>query len=124
MKLRWVADDAATSLRERQFIDGGVVENLGLEGLRRFLRLSLAALPDVLIVSDASLYSAGAEYKRKVELLALLARSQNLSYEALHRQLYARSLLSKIGNPKIAYGSLFHSDPRGTTRAARHRRSV
>jgi hypothetical protein len=92
MRLRWVSDDAAATLKERKFVDGGVIENLGLEGLRRYLTQGAPPpdRPDVLIISDASQYSVGVEFKRKVELVRLLARSQNLSYEALHRQLYAR----------------------------------
>jgi predicted acylesterase/phospholipase RssA len=92
MRLRWVSDDSATALKERKFIDGGVVENLGVEGLRRYLTMGspLPDRPEVLIISDASQYSAGTEFKRKAELVRLLARSQNLSYTALHRQLYAR----------------------------------
>jgi hypothetical protein len=71
---------------------GGVVENLGLEGLRRYLTTGSPPPepPDVLLISDASQYGAGIEFKRKPELLRLLARSQSLSYAALHRQLYAR----------------------------------
>lgn len=92
MRLRWVSDDTATAITERKFVDGGVVENLGLEGLRRYLTLGshLPPRPDVLIISDASQYSASFEFRRKAEFVRLLARSQNLSYTALHRQLYAR----------------------------------
>src|SRR6185503_13334019 len=81
-----------TALKERKFIDGGVVENLGLEGIRRYLTLGSPppARPEVLIISDASQYSAGIEYKRKADLVKLIARSQSLSYTALHGQLYAR----------------------------------
>jgi len=95
MRLRWVSDDAATGLRERNFIDGGVIENLGVEGLRRYLTLSSSGSrapdrPDLLIISDGSQYSTGVGFKRKVELVRLLARTESLSYEALHRELYAR----------------------------------
>lgn len=92
MRLTWVPANGAGAVQERPFIDGGVIENLGLEGLRLFLRISGSrnAHPHLLIVSDASQYGAGATFKRKAELVRLLARSESLSYQALHRQLYAR----------------------------------
>lgn len=91
-RVAWVPRDGDGPVRERPFIDGGVIENLGLEGLRRFFRIggSQSAHPHLLIVSDASQYGAGAAFKRKAELVRLLARSESLSYQALHRQLYAR----------------------------------
>jgi hypothetical protein len=92
MRVNWVPADGAGAVKERPFIDGGVIENLGIEGLRRFFRISGSrnAQPHLLIISDASQYGGGAAFKRKAELVRLLARSENLSYQALHRQLYAR----------------------------------
>jgi len=76
----------------RRFVDGGVVENMGLEGLRQYLRwrrdmkLPLEK-PDVLIVSDASRPSMSAPLATKPELADLLARVQDISYSGLQRRL-------------------------------------
>lgn len=76
----------------RRFVDGGVVENMGLEGLRQYLRWRLAMKlplekPDVLIVSDASRPSLPAPLATKAELGDLLARVQDISYSAFQRRL-------------------------------------
>ena len=82
---------AAPAVPQR-FVDGGVVENMGLEGLRQYLRwrrdmkLPLEK-PDVLIVSDASRPSMPAPLATKAELGDLLARVQDISYSLLQHRL-------------------------------------
>jgi hypothetical protein len=79
------------------YIDGGVVENLGLEGLREYLRpkrdpakleTCRAGLPDVLIVSDASKADKDPRVKSKELRLTLLKEASSTSYLALHQKLY------------------------------------
>lgn len=79
----------------REFIDGGVVENLGVEGLRRYLTLPrsgqpLPPRPHVLIISDASQYTSTAKFGAKTEIISLLTRAEGISWSALHRHIYAR----------------------------------
>lgn len=86
---------AATKVRERKFLDGGIIDNLGVEGLRRYLTISapdgsLPARPHVVILSDASGYGSPESIGAKADIASLLQRSSDYSYEALHRHLYAR----------------------------------
>jgi predicted acylesterase/phospholipase RssA len=99
MRLRWAKPDeemeTATTPRRRAFIDGGVVDNLGLEGLRRYLTMPrlespLPPRPDVLVISDTSLYAGRAAFGAKAELVSVLVRAEELSWTALHRHVYAR----------------------------------
>ena len=87
-----------SNVKERLFTDGGVTENLGLEGLRHYLlrekKLSeklkgreLKA-PHLLIISDASFHGPPHNVSPELSVPELLARSQDVSYEYLHRQLY------------------------------------
>ncbi len=97
--IRWFApgkEAAPQTVVPRRFVDGGVVENLGLEGLKRYLRLRddlklEIHKPDVLIVSDASLPNTTTALPRKPELIDLMTRVQNISYDA-----YQRTLLSQF----------------------------
>jgi predicted acylesterase/phospholipase RssA len=97
--IRWFAaegEPGPQSVVRRRFVDGGVLENMGLEGLRRYLSLRKAMKldiekPDVLIVSDASLPSKGSPLPAKVELADLVRRLQDISYSA-----FSRSLLSQF----------------------------
>jgi predicted acylesterase/phospholipase RssA len=95
--IRWLPADAGvagtTTARERRFVDGGVVDNFGVEGLRRYLALpghdgALPARPNLLIISDASGYTGPGSFTP--DAVGLLSRSSAFTYEALHRQLYAR----------------------------------
>ena len=97
--IRWPAADdttrAATSVKDRKFLDGGIIDNFGVEGLRRFLTIAdvdgrLPARPHVLIVSDASGYGSPTSIDVKADVATLLERGTSYSYEALHRHLYAR----------------------------------
>jgi hypothetical protein len=98
-RLRWPkpgeAMETATTPTRRAFIDGGVVDNLGLEGLRRYLTMPrlespLPPRPDVLVVSDTSLYAGRAAVGAKDDLVSVLVRAEELSWTALHRHVYAR----------------------------------
>ena len=68
------------------------MENLGVEGLDKFRRLKGGGRPfdepDLSIISDASRRSRSDDLPMKVELLQLLSRSQEISYDSLHRFLY------------------------------------
>jgi len=97
--IRWPASDdttrSATSVKDRKFLDGGIIDNFGVEGLRRYLTIAnvdgrLPARPHVLIVSDASGYGSPAGIDAKADAATLLERGSNNSFEALHRHLYAR----------------------------------
>ncbi|OGB95415.1 MAG: hypothetical protein A3G35_02955 [candidate division NC10 bacterium RIFCSPLOWO2_12_FULL_66_18] len=91
-KIRWMPARGPGVPRIRRFVDGGVVENLGVEGLDKFRRLKGGGRPfdepDLSIISDASRRSRSDDLPMKVELLQLLSRSQGISYDSLHRFLY------------------------------------
>jgi predicted acylesterase/phospholipase RssA len=98
-RLRWPkpgeAMETATTPTRRAFIDGGVVDNLGLEGLRRYLTMPrlespLPPRPDVLVISDTSLYAGRAAVGAKDDMVSVLVRAEELSWTALHRHVYAR----------------------------------
>lgn len=87
--VRWLPARGSGEPRTRRFVDGGVVENLGVEGLDRFRRLKIGEkLPDLTIISDASRRSRSDDLPVKVELLQLLSRSQGISYDSLHQLVY------------------------------------
>ena len=97
--IRWPASDdstrAATAVKDRKFLDGGIIDNFGVEGLRRYLNIAdadgrLPARPHLLIVSDASGYGSPTGIDAKADAATLLQRGTDYSYEALHRHLYAR----------------------------------
>ena len=97
--IRWPASDdttrAAAAVKERKFLDGGIIDNFGVEGLRRYLTIReadgrLPPRPHVLIVSDASGYGSPTGIDAKADAATLLERGTSYSYEALHRHLYAR----------------------------------
>jgi hypothetical protein len=100
-RLRWPEYVAPLSgdppLTQRTFVDGGVVDNLGLEGLSRYLSLRLynndpAPLPVLVIISDASQYPVGTNFPTtKVGPLTSLTRALNMSWAALHRYMYSRA---------------------------------
>lgn len=74
---------------DRHYMDGGVVENLGLEGLRQFLLSdSTPAKPDILIVSDASKGDKDPDPGEKRFRFQLLKDASSASYQALHLHLY------------------------------------
>jgi hypothetical protein len=97
-RIMWapVAGDATSVfVMERKFIDGGVVENLGIQGLRRYLTLerprsSPPPRPHILLVSDATLRSQGKRIAPIASVLSVLERAEGISYDALHEHLFSR----------------------------------
>jgi hypothetical protein len=83
-----VAFDPVVIEGER-YIDGGVVENLGIGGLQQYLQAETARLPAVLIISDASLIPAAPPSWTKPSLLQMALRAQQTSYFAMHRWIYS-----------------------------------
>jgi hypothetical protein len=87
--LHWfAAGDRGATIVERKFIDGGVVDNLGLEGLHRYLRLREDApeeKPELLILSDAGLPTLPQPYRAKLGFVALVERASDLSFDALQK---------------------------------------
>ncbi|MBI1892887.1 MAG: patatin-like phospholipase family protein [Candidatus Rokubacteria bacterium] len=87
--IRWLPPAGADRLEKRRFVDGGVVENLGIEGLERFRVLEQEAgksvdAPDFTIISDASKYGTVDRLPPKVEFVQLVSRSQGITYGTLH----------------------------------------
>jgi len=78
-----------------RYIDGGVVENLGVAGLQDYLESrsgdgDLAALlPEVLILSDAGLIPEAPPGWTKPSVLQMAVRAQQTSYFAMHRWIYS-----------------------------------
>ncbi len=75
-------------IRDEYYIDGGVEENLGLEGLREVLKDKTREKPDILIISDASKGDAMPSAGTKKFRFSLLKEASTTSYQALHMQLY------------------------------------
>ena len=96
--IRWFAagkDLPNAPIVRRRFVDGGVLENIGLDGLVRYLRIRHALhlpldKPSVLIVSDASMPDTVSPLATKPELTDLLSRVQDISYSAYQRELLRR----------------------------------
>jgi hypothetical protein len=76
------------------YVDGGVVENLGIAGLQHYFRdhagdADLAGrLPGVLIISDMSLIPDDPVSWKKHSLLQMALRAQHASYFAMHQWIY------------------------------------
>jgi len=83
-----VAFDPVVIEGER-YIDGGVVENLGIGGLQQYLTGASRHLPRVLIISDASLIPAPPPSWTKPSLVQMALRAQQTSYFAMHRWIYS-----------------------------------
>ncbi|MHC4764750.1 MAG: patatin-like phospholipase family protein [Planctomycetota bacterium] len=77
------------------YVDGGVVENLGIAGLQHYFRdhagdPDLAdRLPGVLIISDMSLIPDDPVSWKKPSLLRMALRAQHASYFAMHQWIYS-----------------------------------
>jgi hypothetical protein len=100
VELRWLSRGKfdgieGTSIGEHLFVDGGVIENLGTEGLRRYLQPMAwtqwyRERPSILVVSDASAYPVEPEVQ-KLNPAAdeTLLRSISLQFDHLHRLMFA-----------------------------------
>lgn len=75
------------------YLDGGIVENLGVRGLERFLddrSSSEMATPRVLIISDMTKSFAPMGLERKPFFWESGTRALDLLYEAVHQELYSK----------------------------------
>jgi hypothetical protein len=87
--IRWITASGDRRVQNRRFIDGGVVENLGLTGLDRYFSITKKTeKPDLLIISDASKRGVAYDLPVKVGALNLLLRSEEISYDSLHNEIY------------------------------------
>jgi predicted acylesterase/phospholipase RssA len=77
------------------YIDGGVVENLGVAGLKDYLESQTGAadlgarIPQVLILSDAGLIPEAPPAWTKPSVLQMALRAQQTSYFSMHRWIYS-----------------------------------
>lgn len=93
--IKWTND--AGDRVHRRFVDGGVMENLGLEGLHRYFHLELSAsAPDILIISDASKPMEVGSSTLKAGMFQMGTRTFELASAASHKYLYTRY----IGRPE------------------------
>jgi hypothetical protein len=80
---------------DESYVDGGVVDNLGIAGLQHYFRdhagdPDLAdRLPGVLIISDISLIPDDPSGWRKPSLLQMVLHAQHASYFAMHQWIYS-----------------------------------
>jgi hypothetical protein len=93
------------------YIDGGVVENLGVAGLQNHLEShALDAdlgnlVPKILILSDAGLIPEAPPGWTKPSVLQMALRAQQTSYFAMHRWIYSfytDGAFDRAGNGEIA----------------------
>src|SRR5207247_3865152 len=86
--LTWPPDKDGKT--DRKFVDGGVVENLGVEGLLKYLSQNQnERRPKTLIISDASGHGNPEVSQSQVDLVTLLSGTVNISFESLHKEIYA-----------------------------------
>ena len=77
------------------YVDGGVVENLGIAGLQHHLESHAtdedlgAEIPEILILSDAGLIPEAPPAWTKPSVLQMALRAQQTSYFAMHRWIYS-----------------------------------
>jgi hypothetical protein len=77
------------------YVDGGVVENLGIAGIQHYVRdhaddADLAdRLPEVLVISDVSLIPDDPPSWKKPSPLQMALRAQHSSYFAMHQWIYS-----------------------------------
>jgi len=87
-----VREEGGISYSDHLLVDGGVVENLGTEGLRTYLADMTPfdwyrRKPALLIVSDATGYSGSARMLINPALDEMLLRANAIQYDTLHRLL-------------------------------------
>ena len=91
--VRWLSTDQPPKLVDRRFVDGGVVENLGLEGIRRYLKSTHAEdsiKPQILLISDAGKYEGRDDIQGDADALTLLQRSSALQFSLFQLSVYER----------------------------------
>lgn len=77
------------------YIDGGVVENLGIAGLQNYLEsragdtMPADLIPDVLVLSDAGLIPEAPPSWNKPSVVQMALRAQQTSYFAMHQWIYS-----------------------------------
>jgi predicted acylesterase/phospholipase RssA len=79
-------------LGDEPYVDGGVMENLGVDGLFQYLTDPTNAsepTPSVLIVSDVSAEPAAPASGSSPPLLASILRAEDLIYQRLHARIFA-----------------------------------
>ena len=80
---------------DESYVDGGVVENLGIAGLQHYFRDHAGdaalgdLLPGVLIISDVSLIPDDPPSWKKPSLLQMAIHAQHASYFAMHQWIYS-----------------------------------
>jgi predicted acylesterase/phospholipase RssA len=99
MKIKWAPHDPPKDLNSplvitRKFSDGGIVENLGVDGLQRYIAFESTETkafvwPRVLIISDASDYEADLTNRENTDLLSQFSGVARISFFRVHVQLYA-----------------------------------
>jgi hypothetical protein len=109
IELDWATrDDHGTTTGPHYLTDGGIVENLGTEGLRFYLSTMswtewYRTCPHVLIISDVSGYAADSEMILvNPSADAMLGRANAIQFEMLHRFLYAELTGVSDISPRIA----------------------
>ena len=79
-------------LGDAPYVDGGVMENLGVDGLQQYLADPSNAsvpTPSVLIVSDVSAEPAPPAGDGPPPMLASILRAEDLVYQRLHERIFA-----------------------------------
>jgi predicted acylesterase/phospholipase RssA len=79
-------------LSDEPYVDGGVIENLGVDGLLQYLTdpaNAAAPTPAILIVSDVSAEPAPAAISSSPPMLAAILRAEDLIYQRLHARIFA-----------------------------------
>ena len=81
------------SIGPERYMDGGVVENLGLEGLVQYLeetgqRSEPRQAPPLLIVSDLSAEPQAPRSWQKPSFLQMASHSTNVTYHSLHARIF------------------------------------
>jgi predicted acylesterase/phospholipase RssA len=79
-------------LGDEPYVDGGVMENLGVDGLVQYLSApanASAPTPSILIVSDVSAEPSPAAFGGSPPMLASILRAEDLIYQRLHARIFA-----------------------------------